>query len=203
MLEDSAVWQYIAALYGDLVHVTGYEGGSALQQQRVDVVLRDLALVPVGVIEQLRDAGLRGIYVGVGSVTDLDDLGFLRASVPIGWSPGSTYHDVPGVYVPATQVVAVAASGRSTGAVSLALHEIGHAVGDLLGLYLGAGLFLGHIRLAQSDRLSPYFLPAGSELARRELLAELFASVMISRELAIRDFDHEIVAWLVDALDLL
>jgi hypothetical protein len=199
---SSELRRIVGQRYGEMLHVGG-AAASDTEQRRIERCLLHAALIPQQLVMRLRDAGLSGVFVGVGTAPDLDELDYLRDLQPDGWSPGTTYANVPAVYVRRRGIVAVGVGGHPLATMSALLHEMGHACGDLLGLNDAPDLFLGHVRLAEQQRLPMFAQPAGDPRARRELLAELFAVRMLSRDDALRAFDGQLVTWLESALGII
>ena len=109
---------------------------------KVEEMLRQLEALPQRVHEALREYYLSGrqgsgIYISEHTeLPDLDDLGRLRRGPgPRGWAADSSWDQVTGVHqsggIGSARVTAVAKGGRS-GSGSTVLHEIGHALDDIM-----------------------------------------------------------------------
>ncbi len=83
-----------------------------------------LAELPAAVTQRLTEAVGR-IFIGPGSIVDLDHLGHLRGS-GAGRPPGTTWDMVAGVYWSALGVIAIGDIPSRSAAVSL--HEAGHVL---------------------------------------------------------------------------
>nr|WP_189047284.1 hypothetical protein [Aliidongia dinghuensis] len=84
------------------------------------------------------------------------------ASGPRGWSDGSGWSVVPGVFDPTSKTVVIATSDRfPNGSVNLALHEIGHSYDFAMGGLSNSPDFAEACEAAKGG-LSPYFLQPGS-----------------------------------------
>lgn len=115
----------LTALIGTQMHVTG----ERLQTEKI----REIEKLPDGVLGRLKDANVK-IVMGDGGVREIarsiatnswqreNDL----SGRPRGWSAGSTFSEVGGVFSPYDNRVII--GGLKGGSVSVALHEIGHSV---------------------------------------------------------------------------
>ncbi len=121
----------------DLARSITLPGGSGTQED-VDLVVAELARLPLDVLHLLADNGVR-VRAARGAVTDY--LPELSGQAPSGWPPGFTFDDVPGIYHPPTNEVVVSTIGHGTpegarvpafgeghGSVNLVIHEVFHAV---------------------------------------------------------------------------
>ncbi|GAA2627775.1 hypothetical protein GCM10010411_76230 [Actinomadura fulvescens] len=89
-------------------------------------VVRSLAALPASIKQALAD-GLYGIWIGPGSVCDLDAMGHLRGlALPSG---RGRWEDCGGAYVSKSILL----GDRPTPTPDVALHEVGHALDDLHG----------------------------------------------------------------------
>ncbi len=164
---------------------------------RVNKSLEDLSLVPYHLMNKLVSRGIRKIYLGDRPITEMNDLKN-RKGKPVGHEVegiNRTWDEVGGVYRP-TERSAIAGKHAGGGSVSTALHELGHAIGDLLQFDNHTTLNIAHHELY--DKLSPYFQQGGQggEIGRAELFAETFAQVLINREDAISSTDEDFVDWI-------
>ena len=105
--------------------------GSATAADR-EVVLREVAKLPAGGLQALRDKGIRITVVKNSVVEALPNLKGVR---PRGWPPGTGWDTVPGTYDPNTHQVVIAtrngavpATGNGHGSADLVVHETGHAI---------------------------------------------------------------------------
>lgn len=107
--------------------------GSA-NQADVDAVMKEAALLPVSMLQELEAAGM-SIRVARNSVTD--HMTHLKGVRPRGYPPGATWDNVPGLYSPAHREVVVATDANwdgsrrmsnRHGSTSLLLHEVSHAL---------------------------------------------------------------------------
>ena len=105
----------------------------------------DLARVPERVLRQTAELGVR-LEIGDGPITSLPTGKPLKGQRPRGWGVNDTWDDVAGGYAPSVKTVMAGNTGRG-GSVSVALHEYGHAVGDVLGFNESARLESAHVRL--------------------------------------------------------
>lgn len=130
-----------------------------------------------------------GFYIGDRYITDLDDLGYLKGQQPRGWTAGSTFDQVPGVYDPSRRVCACGGDSKGHGSTSLILHEGGHALDDAYGTQTVGGAltpastrsdYLEAVDAVPSDvrRLwNPYYRPDGNPAGHNsERWAEGFAA---------------------------
>jgi hypothetical protein len=141
---------------------------------QVRAKLIDLARVPRRLYQDLRDAGFQGVVIGNRTYPELDPTVAKLKGAPRGWAPGSTYRDLQGVYSPAARKV-YSGVGKS-GSASHVLHELGHAVGELLGYNTHSEVVAAQTRLY--DRIHPYYRQGGPGGAAgcSELFAEAFAT---------------------------
>ncbi len=158
--------------------------------------LYEMGQLPENVLEEI--APKAKFYVGAATVTGLNANEDKSGVKPQGWPEGlnATWDDAAGMYDARKRQVAVGIGGQ-TGSASLAIHQVGHALGNLLGYDNDPALQEHHARL--HPRLDPYLKGKGpgNKNGRKELLAESLA-VYIKRgeEEAIRQYDKDYVAWL-------
>lgn len=136
--------------------------------------LEVLAKVPATIHVRVAAAGLTGVYIGSGPVTELDDMGHLKGKRPLGWPEGTTWDQVRGCYDRKRKTV-VCGTGVGGDSAAMPLHEYGHAAADLLGLERGEDAKAWHAKL--HDGLPRYFQqdgPGGIK-GTQELMAESFA----------------------------
>lgn len=167
------------AVYGDMLHM--HDQSESTHQNMTELEMAPVAVHAV-VADHLVGSPKGGIFVGDSYIPDLDSLGYLRDEQPRGWTPGSTFAQVAGVYSPSDRVVAIG-KHRHHGSHSVALHEFGHGADDALGKALGPGghasdfpAFVAvHNQLRELGDAEPYFLQAG-DAGRSEAWAEAFAA---------------------------
>jgi hypothetical protein len=167
----------LKAIYGDKLHVTD------LHDPEVQRNIRDFASLPEAHhklladhlskndwMPSLKDAG---IYFGSGPIPNLDKRDDLRHDHPRGWSEGKTWENVPGAYAPDQRQLLVG-TGRH-GSHSVALHETGHAMDDVLGASSNVkGRYADLHYRAQNAGMAPYFMQAGPA-GRQESFGEAYA----------------------------
>lgn len=101
-----------------------------IESSVVKSYLRDIQLIPVQALEELKLYGVR-IYVGDKPVSDFPGMvGLDKIHVP-GWGDGITFKDISGVYT-VGRVYLGAGKFIMDG---LAIHEIAHAIGDVKQIY--------------------------------------------------------------------
>ena len=164
--------------------------------QAVRAKLNDLALVPRKLYRELGDAGFQGVVVGDRAYPELDPTVAKLKGAPRGWAAGSTYRELQGVYSPAARKV-YSGLGRS-GSASHVLHELGHAVGDLLGYHQHRDVVAAQARCF--ERLHPYYRQGGKGGAAgcSELFAEAFALHYIYGPQAVEQFTDDRFARFLD-----
>jgi len=173
-------------IQGLIPHFSDMAGiwGDALHINNIDVIavqnhVRDLTQLPVHTVRMLRQAGVT-VHLGDGGVPDLDALGFLKDVHPRGYPEGATWTDVAGAYYPRTK--SAVAGNRPNGSIAPILHELGHALGDVLALDDAPRLIrlhnLAYDRFASGERFLPEYYRQGgkgTKAGRQEYLAETFA----------------------------
>jgi hypothetical protein len=148
----------------------GFPAPSAALVQAID----RLADLPAHIADRLADE-LEGIWVGPGSVPDLDGLGFLRG-VPL--NPGrsrATWDHVAGAYVEGRLVIG---SIRSA-SCDVTLHEVGHALDQIDGMSISDEFTTLHT-LCRPVLANPFYRDRPAEL-----FAEGFALVSTNYPAAI------------------
>ncbi len=157
--------------------------------------LRDLARVPKHIIDTLVSRGLGGVYAGRKPITELDNMKYLKGVRPRGWSEGKTWDNVGGCYDRGTKTV-VAGWTRNDGSVSTSLHELGHAVGDLMDFDDHPELKFQHETVY--NHLKSYFKQGGpgGKAGMEEFFAETFAQVLVDRSQAIQAAGLGMVEWI-------
>jgi hypothetical protein len=150
--------------------------------QDVRLVRNALVRVPAEHLERLLDQGTRIAVVRGGITEYFPELVGLQ---PPGWSEGSTYADVPGVYHPAHDVVVIAVQGHEDGERFLSregltvYHEVGHALDPFN--HGGEGSSSEAFREAHAEEfedLAPYFQQEGDRGAV-EAYAETYARQLV------------------------
>jgi HK97 family phage portal protein len=172
---------------GDSLHVTD------ANDPAVKAHVRDLNKIPPELHQRVKDAGLNGVYVGKGSVPDLDDMEHLRNVQPRGYASGTSWEQSGGCYSPSKNVAVIGTvKSRS---VSVALHEYGHAAGQNLGYDNDKRLIAIHKKLYRQGKLSPYYRQGGpgGEAGRQELFAEGFAAVVKNADFARGQYGDDFV----------
>lgn len=203
-VDHDVLLQASVARFGNLIHVTGYDIASKFEKSVIDIHLQDVSRIPDVVALRTIEGGLRGVYIGVGSVAELDDMGFLRAARPLGWREDTTYADVHGAYDRRRKFIVAGTVGRSPHAQHTMLHEFGHAVGDLLG-FNEADILMNHHRdIHYWTLLPPYFRGGypGDHRGQREVFAELFRDRILNEPSVRRRWSDDLVAWLERELHL-
>jgi hypothetical protein len=114
-----------------------------------------LQQIPAPLLRMLNDGGVK-IYLGAGmdKITDLDDEQHAENDQPRGWPQGSKMWETGGYYTPGKKYVLVG-NGRRDGSRSVLIHEVGHAIGDVMRVDGDPELRAHHSRL--KDGLSPYY----------------------------------------------
>jgi peptidoglycan hydrolase-like protein with peptidoglycan-binding domain len=183
-----AVARADAALATDLLRRLVRAGGTA-DAGDVRAVQADLSSLPTVMLQR---ALAKGVTVVAVRNTVTDHVAAYRDQHPRGWPPGSTWSQVPGMYLPSTKEVVVATQasanggrevrpfGSGHGAQSLTLHEFAHGL-DLSGAISGfrstSSDFERAYRADASGmvgRQEVYLLQAG-RAGREEAFAEVFA----------------------------
>lgn len=122
--------QKFQQIYGDRLRI---KSTSNLVDQR----LENLSRIPDShhkiVAQHFRNGEPQaGMFIGDGAITDLSAQGrALKGLQPRGWTPGSTFDEVAGVYMPADRQLLI--GSKPHGSVSLSNHEFGHALDHALG----------------------------------------------------------------------
>jgi len=144
-----------------------------------------LAKFPAPLLAALRTHGMNGIHIGNVNTPDLDDLGYLRdiKRTAEAWDDRATWDEIGGAFSHSNNVAATGTLQERMApsrAAHVTLHEVGHALGDNLGLNDHPELIAAHTRLAKGHRLVPYLhrTGEGDDIGRRELLAEGFAHLL-------------------------
>lgn len=158
--------------------------------------VNDLAKLPEPVLQKLKDKGLNQIQIGNISVVDMAKNDELKHQKPRNWSEGSSWDKVPGVYNPNDKTVAIGIG--SHGSESLALHEVGHAIGDLFKLDKSKEMKEHHKRLFNKveDYLKGGDTP-GNRAGTEEMFAEALATFLNDGESkAVQRFDQQLINYI-------
>lgn len=173
--------------------------GEATAEEADELVAMIAEALPERVNRRLREFGTTFVHVGA-MTEEIDD-----GTTPRGWPEGSGWHNVDGVYLPATKRVVVAKTyvdlkskekTESRRIKGVACHEIGHAVDASHKLPSQSKVFReaydADVAAIENDDLRKriaYFLQAAAA-GRSEAFAELTAVVMGHRASAtdLRDY---------------
>lgn len=175
---------------GNILKVEDYD--NLLVRKNVE----DLAKLPERTLLELKNKGLKQIQIGNVSVVDMAKNSDLVNQKPRNWSEGSSWNEVPGVYNPRDRTVAIGVG--SHGSEALAIHEVGHAIGDLFKLDKSKEMVEHHKRLF--NKVEEY-LKGGDEGGNRAGLEEMFAEALATllddgEEKAIQRFDKPLVDYI-------
>ncbi len=174
--------------------------GSSLEISDNDSVavkkhLEHLSLLPENLLELMKNKGIK-IKIGnkdvVGLAAGSADESYFKENSP-GEARASlaNWKGVPGCYYGGEKKIVFAGEGAH-GCSSLILHEYGHGVGDMLGIYKSLDLIAAHKRLY--DKLDSYEQQGGpgGKTGRQELVAESLSDFfMISKSKFIKKYDKE------------
>jgi hypothetical protein len=158
-----------------------------------------LLAVPAGVLSKLRTHGLARIQIGKGGVASFPGYEAYQ-SIQIPESPcGITWNEARGAYLPSRREILLGTG--SHGYRETALHEIGHALGDLNGYE--SSYLLAREYAFQADGVfgrNRAFYPNGCKSARgrKEFFAESVSFAIINRAKALRLFGPEYAAFLLE-----
>lgn len=135
---------------------------------RVQETVGEVAQIPDAIHHRLADKGVT-LYLGPAESTDLDEMWGIRDERARN-GDRRTMKQVAGFYSPSSKRVIISADSRY-GSDSLGAHEVGHAIGDVLGVDHHPELHLWHNKL--KSKLRPYYLQNGNDFAgAQELWAE-------------------------------
>lgn len=112
--------------------------------------LNELNLLPKKYLSFLKSSGVK-ILFAKNRITDMEVFANYENSAPRNWNNGSTFRDVPGVYLPWVKSVLLSAKSSATSVWSLALHETAHALDDALKLTKSSDL-LSQIFKTEKDQ---------------------------------------------------
>lgn len=161
--------------------------------------MADLALIPVTVLADIKQRGIKDVHIGNKPMTELDSNQHLQGVRPTGWSEGKTWDMVPGSYSPAKQ--SITAGRGAHGSASLVIHETAHAIGMKRGHVFSKEIEEHHVRLY--NKLSPYYQQGGPKGhgGMNELYAESTAIFLkFGRSAAVSQYDEPYVKWLESTL---
>lgn len=134
----------------------------------VQELVGSAAEIPDKIHKQLAAKGVQ-LYFGPPESTDLDEMWGIRDEKARN-RDRRTMKQVAGFYSPSSKRVIISSDPRY-GSASLATHEIGHAIGDVLGVDHHPELHLWHNKL--KPKLGRYYLQNGNDFAgAQELWAE-------------------------------
>ncbi len=151
----------------EAILVRQWEDGAPAPSQALVRAVDRLADLPAHIADRLADE-IRGIWIGPGTVPDLDDLGYLRG-VPLDpeRQPGPTWDLVAGAFVAGLIVVSSAPSAS----YDVTLHEVGHALDQIDHMSASAEFTTLH------ELVRPVLVSSFYRSRPAELFAEGFALV--------------------------
>lgn len=172
-------YKELQSVLGSSLHVRGF----ALSGPGGDVIRNHLAQLDrfsLTLLRRLRLNGLNSIEIGPGSVADFSGYEHLANIQPPGHHDGVTFSDIAGLYDSGLKRVILGNQGLSV--EGLVPHELGHAMGDLLGIYQNKELRAGYLNNANTGRLAAFFLDQGepSERGLREFFADLVMNAILT-----------------------
>jgi hypothetical protein len=152
-----------------------------------------LRLVPRTILKRLKAAGLK-IVVGSQPVAKLPEGAHLAGLPMRGHPQGVTWDQGVGAYLRREKTAIIGVVDRFQPGVGS--HEVGHAIGDLLGFNRDPRLTAHHVRL--HPRLAPYMQQGGpgGEAGCEELLAIGIEAVLEASDQARKLFDEEFVTYI-------
>jgi hypothetical protein len=166
--------------------------------------VRDLAKLPKSMMLKLKKAGLSDIHIAKRGVSQLDHNDQLKGFFFFGYSGDEsipkniTWDDVSGLFNAINRSVSAGYSQYNLyNPQSTILHEMGHAIGQLLGFYDCHELIDTHIELF--DRLNPYFKTggAGGLVGRQELFAQGVADYLVLGEEKSKEiYGEKFISWI-------
>ena len=171
---------------GPLEHILFRQWDAAEVLPTADVVraVDSLAELP-DPLKEILAGGLGGIYVGMGGVPDLDDMGFLKGKpLPSG---KATWDVCAGAYGDRKIVV----GDRPSPTPDVMMHEVGHALDDIDGGKVGdwqsdSPDFRALYEQCRPNLASEFHLQ-GDDLGRREFFADAFAAIASRQRPALID----------------
>lgn len=161
--------------------------------------LKQLSRFSPRLLRKLLLAGLSRIEIGPGSVAHFSGYEHLANTQAPGHRDGITLSDIAGAYDSGPKRVILGTQGiRVDGLVP---HEMGHAMGDLLGFYQDRNLQTGYLKNAKAGTLERFYLDAGEPSRRglEEFFADLVRSVILHGRVP-RHFGPEIEAFVAEKL---
>jgi hypothetical protein len=170
--------QTVLDAWGSDMEVDGQIKPNSVQENH----LLDLALVPTDMVNSLRSNGVKVI---IGSNGFGDRFPSLANERPRGWATDDTWQDVEGGYQRSSRT-AFAGVGRSA-SISTAIHEVGHAVFDLVVPNLHEQFREAHRRFF--GQLPRYFRQGGpgSDASTEEFFCESLAELLKTSPAAFAD----------------
>jgi hypothetical protein len=173
---------------------SAFEGGNETIRQHQ----QDLALLPDSLLDKVAK---KGVKINLNAESFGETYPEYGNMTPRGWPRGYTWKDVAGGYNDARKEVHAGTGNHGTD--SLALHEFGHAIGDVLGVDDSAELIGHHQRLF--SKLHPYAKQGGpgARAGRQEMWAmSVDRLVKVGRNAAVADYDAEYVTFLETKLEI-
>lgn len=159
-----------------------------IRNEKVRMNVEDLGLLSESLVKRLVQAGIK-IKIGPNDILNLSNEEFFRVTAPRGHAQ-ENWASITGCW-DSVKKIAYAGTGNH-GSENAVLHEIGHGVGDLLGLDYSPALVGAHKRLY--SRLIPYEQQGGpgALAGRQEFLAESFDKFhKLKKEKFILAYDEE------------
>ncbi len=167
------VYPELQQVLGGCLQVSGYDL-EGLQGDTIRDHVAQLNRFSPALLRKLRFRGLKSIEIGKGSVADFPGYEHLVGVEAPGHRSGITYADIAGGYDARAKRLLLGTQGLNL--AGLVAHELGHAMGDLLGIYETPVLKSGYERNARAGNLESYFLDGGNPSRRG--LEEFFADLV-------------------------
>ena len=96
----------------------------------VQTHLKDISKIPIPALKGLKDYNVK-IYIGDNSVAGFPGMEDMKDKTPFGWDSKYTYNDIAGTYDTSGKVYLGADQWNTP---NLALHEMSHAIGAIMGV---------------------------------------------------------------------